>query len=202
MRDLTRQALALAGVFQAAALAKSFADRGAGESEALAGSINSIFAIDAESVLAVFGSEAGIQLGLVTLAENLDGNTPDTDLLRYAFNMVALAEKFRHRKDLQIAVREGIDATSQQLHHAEATHDTVLARLAQIYYHNISQLRPRIMVNGKPLYLQQERVVSQIRAVLLAGIRAGLLWHQVGGGKLRLLFGRKRLAGEARRLLA
>lgn len=201
MNDFDRQTLALAGVFQAAELAKSVANRGMVDSDPMQATINSVYAIDADSVVDVFGGLQGLQLGLRSMTQNLDSSSVDTELLRYAFALVALAGKFAQRKDLQIAVREGIDATTMQVHHLGNTHDNVLARLGEIYLHTISTLRPRVLVNGKPLYLQQERLVSWIRAILLAGVRSALLWGQVGGGRFKLLFARKRFAANAGRLL-
>jgi high frequency lysogenization protein len=37
---------------------------------------------------------------------------------------------------------------------------------------------------------------------LLAGIRAAVLWQQVGGGRLQLMFSRQRLLREAKTLLS
>ncbi len=201
MNELDRQTLALAGVFQSAALAQTVANTGVVDEKPMTASIGSIYAIDADSVSEVFGGIGGLRVGLEALIENLDGDRPDPELLRYTFNLIALAEKFRNRKDLMIAVREGIDSTAHQVNHLGQTHDNVLARLSDIYLHTISTLRPRVMVNGKPLYLQQDRLVTWIRAILLSGVRSGLLWSQVGGGKLKLLFSRKKFVRNAKQLL-
>lgn len=52
----------------------------------------------------------------------------------------------------------------------------------------ISPLGPRIQVTGSPAVLQSPQVQAKVRATLLAGIRAAVLWHQVGGGRLQLMF--------------
>ena len=46
------------------------------------------------------------------------------------------------------------------------------------------------MVNGEHTYLSNDEIAAQIRALLLAGIRAAILWRQSGGSRWRLLFGR------------
>ena len=43
---------------------------------------------------------------------------------------------------------------------------------------------------------------AKVRATLLAGIRAAVLWHQVGGGRLQLMFSRNRLTTQAKQILA
>jgi high frequency lysogenization protein len=58
------------------------------------------------------------------------------------------------------------------------------------------------MVNGEQQYLSNPDNVNRIRALLLAGIRAGVLWHQVGGRRWHILFNRKGLVDTASQLLA
>ena len=59
----------------------------------------------------------------------------------------------------------------------------------------------RIIVNGNPQYLQNERTTDWIRTLLLAGIRAATLWSQLGGGRFDLMFGRKKIQRDARTFL-
>ena len=66
----------------------------------------------------------------------------------------------------------------------------------------ISPLGPRIQVTGAPQVLQNSQVQSKVRATLLAGIRAAVLWQQVGGGRLQLMFSRQRLLREAKTILS
>lgn len=60
--------------------------------------------------------------------------------------------------------------------------------MAGIYVDVISPLGPRIQVTGSPAVLQSPQVQAKVRASLLAGIRAAVLWQQVGGGRLQLMF--------------
>jgi high frequency lysogenization protein len=46
------------------------------------------------------------------------------------------------------------------------------------------------MVQGNPHYLAQDHVVDEIRAILLAALRAAVLWRQLGGSTLDFLFKR------------
>ena len=48
-------------------------------------------------------------------------------------------------------------------------------------------------MTGSPAVLQSPQVQAKVRSALLAGIRAAVLWHQVGGGRLQLMFSRNRL---------
>ena len=80
--------------------------------------------------------------------------------------------------------------------------ERVQARLAEIYVDTLSQLRPRVIVHGNPQHLSNAQVVAQIRALLLAAVRAAVLWRQVGGSQLRLIVRRRQYAMLARGLLA
>ena len=77
----------------------------------------------------------------------------------------------------------------------------MLARLADSYATTVSQLQPRIMVQGKPEYLNTPANANRIRALLLAGMRSAVLWRQLGGNRLRLLWTRKHIVRCAQGLL-
>ena len=77
-----------------------------------------------------------------------------------------------------------------------------MARFADLYLKTISTLTPRIMVSGSQLHLNNPENASRIRALLLAGVRAAILWRQSGGSRWKLLVRRNALLREARLLLA
>jgi len=78
---------------------------------------------------------------------------------------------------------------------------SVISKLAELYTETVSTLQPRIMVKGEPVWLQQDAIVEKIRSLLLAGLRAAVLWNQVGGGRLQFLFRRKHYAALADELV-
>ena len=65
--------------------------------------------------------------------------------------------------------------------------------LATLYQDTISTLPFRIQVQGKVEHLQDERIANRIRALLLAGIRFAVLWHQIGGRPWHLFVLRGRI---------
>jgi high frequency lysogenization protein len=56
------------------------------------------------------------------------------------------------------------------------------------------------MVAGEQNYLQKTETAARVRTLLLAGIRAAVLWRQLGGSKWKLLFARKKYVAVARQL--
>ncbi|MCS5931627.1 DUF489 family protein [Klebsiella pneumoniae subsp. pneumoniae] len=74
--------------------------------------------------------------------------------------------------------------------------------MAGIYVDVISPLGPRIQVTGSLPCCKARRCRRKFAQRLLAGIRAAVLWHQVGGGRLQLMFSRNRLVNQAKQILA
>ena len=196
------QILALAGSFQSAALVQALAHGRDTDEAAQEASLNSVFLIDADNVGAVFGGAAGVRLGLETLLHQLDRPGENTELARLVLGMLQLERKLARHPGLSQRLAEGIGKADRQRQHFDTLHATVSASLGDLYEQTISQLRPRILVSGDPRLLHESGRVARIRANLLAGIRAAVLWHQLGGRKWQFLLQRKRIAMLARGMLS
>ena len=73
--------------------------------------------------------------------------------------------------------------------------------VAELYSQTVSLLTPRIVVHGRPQYLQADRTVNWIRTLLFSALRSAVLWDQLGGGRWSLMFGRQKMLKEAEELL-
>lgn len=194
--------IALAGIYQAAWCAQGIGRRGMADSEAMATCIRSIFRTEAEDVPAVFDSAKGIAPGLRQFVNQLEGGKRrDIDLTRNVIALLQLERKLADGNTMLSQIAEGIESTRARLEHFHLLHSNILARLADIYSRTISTLQPRVMVRGEVLHLQNPDNVSKIRALLLAGIRAARLWHQVGGRRRHILLRRRRMLETARAML-
>lgn len=194
--------IALAGVFQACSQVRAIANEGQGDSAVIESSLASLFRIDSDSAADVFGGLSGVKTGMEVLIENLDSDNRNAAVSQLAVGVLRLERKLAGRKAMLRQVGEGIASIQRQVDHLGVTHATVQARLAELYSETLSNLRPRIVVHGNPMTLSDPRRVEQIRAMLLTGIRAAVLWRQVGGSQWRLLVRRKEYAMLARGLLA
>ncbi|MBT2971549.1 MAG: high frequency lysogenization protein HflD [Candidatus Thiodiazotropha sp. (ex Ctena orbiculata)] len=200
-RDSDR-AIALSGIYQAASLVQQVARRGLVNADSIAANIQSLFKIDADSVADVYGGVDGVAPGLRLAYRQLSGEeTRDNELTRYLLALVQLERKLNNHLERLERIKEGINTIASRLPHFPATHSNILGALAEIYAENISQLSPRIMVSGEPVYLQNSDNVDKIRALLLSGIRAATLWRQTGGRRRELLFVRRRYTNACRQLL-
>lgn len=192
--------IALAGLFQAIALVRAVATRGSADTRAMQHSFASVFKIDADSPVDVFGGIGNLRLGLETLVAQLgEAGKRDLTVTRMAIQVLRLERTLANRSDTLRALRSGIDGMRTA---SESGQVDLSARLADLYAQTLSHLQPRIMVEGNPAYLQQPVQVNQIRALLLAAVRGAVLWRQLGGSQLRLLFRRRQYAMLARGLLA
>ena len=198
--------LALAGICQSARLVQQLAHQGHCDSEAMHVSLNSVIDLNPDSTLGVFGgSEANLKLGLETLLGVLNANNRqglNAELTRYTLSLMVLERKLNSAKGALQTLGERIDGLQRQLEHFDLESETLLSAMAGIYVDVVSPLGPRIQVTGSPAVLQSPQVQAKVRAALLAGIRAAVLWHQVGGGRLQLMFSRNRLTHQAKQILA
>ena len=200
MRERT---LALAGVFQATELVRQAAHHGTWSGYAASSCLHSLFQLEAESIAEIYGGVAKMRLGVETMLAVLQGDNRYADSLRYTVGLLQVEKKFRRSgklqetvgKQLQEISGEGLDLEQHEREDLQA-HD-----ISELYSNTVSKLSPRIVVNGKPQYLKNDRTVDWVRTLLMAGLRSATLWNQLGGGRFELMFGRKKIIQEAELLL-
>lgn len=189
------QALALAGVFQAAILVERLAKTGTAPAEQLETGIYSLFQQNPDTTEDVFGGVEKLLPGLRAARQLLATRQhPEyTDCLRYVLSILYLQRQLAKKQDLLSIIGSRLEKTQLQTEHFGIGHENVYASLASIYSDTLSTFRFRIQVLGDFNYLQQQRIANQIRTMLFAGVRAATLWRQLGGRRLHLLFQRKKL---------
>jgi high frequency lysogenization protein len=191
--------VALAAMYQAGLCVRRIATKGTVDTDLMEPCIYSLFQTDAANVPEVFGPPGVLAAGARELIGQLTGaQTRDLELTRYLVNLLKLERALSARKVMVGNIADGIEEARAKLDHFPMLHPNLLAHLADIYSRTVSQLQPRIMVRGEPVYLNNPDNQNRIRALLLAGIRAAWLWRQVGGSRWKILFGRQRLLDTAR----
>ncbi len=201
--SLSNQTIALAGIAQVCALVRQLATTGNADQDAIAASIGSVLKIDSDSVSDVYNGLSGVKHGLEQLDKQLTSRVvANPEQARYAAQLIYLQKQLSKNPNMVNQIQIGINKAQAQADHFGVMHENVLANLADIYHSTISTLPPRIMINGDPQHLGNASIVNKIRALLLAGIRASLLWRQCGGSRWHLLLIRKKIQNEAQHLLA
>ncbi|AKS41785.1 high frequency lysogenization protein HflD [Wenzhouxiangella marina] len=197
--------LAFAGMLQASELVRQLATSGTCSQQAASASLSSIFQFSPESTEAVYGGRGGVRMGLRVLVELFGARNQRESMqsLNYTLGLVKLAGKLRQDKQRLEALSREIDLIEPAWSKRGDDFDpSVISQLGDAYSHHISSMDFRLTISGKPEYLKQGEKIALIRALLLAGIRSAILWHQVGGRQWRLLFQRRRMLEQGRELLA
>lgn len=197
--------LALAGICQSARLVQQLAHEGQCDNDALNTMLQSVLQTNPSSTLAVYGdNESVLKIGLETLQSVLNANRQGSvaELTRYTLSLMVLERKLNANKSAMNTLGERISQLDRQLAHFDLGSETMMSSLASIYVDVVSPLGPRIQVTGSPAILQSTLVQAKVRAALLAGIRSAVLWQQVGGSRLQLMFSRNRLFKQAQSILA
>jgi high frequency lysogenization protein len=204
------QTIALAGMYQAVRLVQQTAQGERRDADATRACIRSILNTDPESAIDVYGDSRALMLGLEVTTGQLGNDSTQRDMMLtgYVITLIHLERKLSRNTDLMKALATGIDRIKGQIKSVDEVEPDIIAALAALYRDTISTLQPRIMVKGEESVLRNSDSKNMIRALLLAGMRAAVLWKQRGGNRMRLILQRKQildccaeLLGEARRAL-
>ena len=200
---MKERTMALASIFQATELVRQAANHGTWSGYAADTCLNSLLAIEADNVEEIYGNVTGLRPGAEALISVLQGDRTHMESLGYAMSIMQLENNFRKKPQMQaeighqlqsiITIDEGLE-----LHDIK---DLQAQSIAELYTKTISTLSPRIVINGRPQFLQVERTVNWIRTLLFAGLRSAVLWRQMGGGRFSLMFGRRKMIEQAQSLL-
>ena len=146
-----------------------------------------LFAIDADSVAAVFATPARYARGVKTAASAIAGERKALRLLNTAFAVLELATLLQREDRIAWQLSQRLSAL------ADAPRDAaLLLALDEVYQESIGRLGKRIQVSGDPAALRQPQVAARIRALLLAAVRFAWLWRQLGGRRWQLIVGRRK----------
>lgn len=201
MTPFDDRVLALGALLVALSQVRRIAETGQSDSATLHVALDSVFRIDAADAAVAVGGVEAVRPGLRLLRDYLAGTNKDEALGKLAMAVMQLERRFVADDAMTERVRTGLQALSGPVERLGSAHHDIIAGLASLYADTISHLRPRVMVQGNPHYLGQAGVVAEIRALLLAALRAAVLWRQMGGSLWDFLFRRRDMAAAIDRLM-
>lgn len=205
-----QQTIALAAIFQAASLVEQLARTGEIPTTELEVLIASLIKQNPESFDDIYGPIPNLQAGyngickLMGADESpLNPKAPSIrpEAMRYAISIIHLESRLRKNSEMMELLGKSIQNSARQVEHFHLTHESVIGSLADTYQKTLSTLSFRIKVTGNPQILQNTLNANKVRTLLLAGVRAAILWRQVGGRRWQLLLNRKRYIKDAQDLL-
>jgi high frequency lysogenization protein len=196
--------IALAALFQCIDGVNQVANTGQIDEALYNNCISSILNENADDAVDLYGSLDNLKVGFTSMLYQLgsgqltpDGKPKDLEATRYALGLLHLEKKLHNNPVAFEEVIKGIQDTQKKLEFFGKDHENITASLADIYAKTISNIGPKIMVKGDQTHLANPKNASKIRALLLAGIRAALLWRQAGGSRWKLLLERGKLQKQA-----
>ncbi|PJE55377.1 high frequency lysogenization protein HflD [Marinomonas sp. BSi20584] len=194
------QTIALSAIFQAAELVSILAKTGQVDNASLQPLLESLLMVNAASTEDIYGGQwdcstnlaLGRKISRQALGKERSSVNPDT--LRYALSLIHLENKLAKTPEMLSTIGQKIAQIEQKKAHYESVlHENMLASISGMYQDTLSKLSFRIQVHGDSRFLQQPQVANQVRATLMSGIRAAMLWRQLGGKRWHLIFKRKAL---------
>ncbi len=203
MTEIENQTLALAGIFQSAALIDQLAYKGEINQAAYDCSFDSLFTFDAPTAIDVFGDLAGLSRGLRAAALYLGGENPQSakNVAYYVLSMLKISLRLKRNHKMASAIQTGLQTIATQSSEFELSRSSVVSKIDGLYQNTVSTITPRVMVRGEQIFLRNSDNAGKIRVLLLAGIRAAVLWHQLGGSKWKLMISRKKYVRCANQIL-
>lgn len=203
MNNQHDRTLALAAIVQAAHLVDRLAVSGEIATSDLESCIATLFTFNAADTESALGGRVAMNTGLRTLIKMIDsGGQEPAAVTRYLVSINHLERKLSKRGDMLEVIGERLGSAERQAKHFESlNHPSLLANVSQIYQDTLSTFPHRIQVSGDAKHLQASGSPDKVRSLLLAGIRASWLWHQVGGRRWHLLFYRNKYRQSAQQLL-
>jgi high frequency lysogenization protein len=203
MTVIEDQTMALAGIFQSAALIEQLAYQGELNQAAYDCSLDSLFTFDAPTAVDVFGDLAGLSRGLRAAAQYLGGENQKSgkNVAYYVLSMLKLSLRLIRNQEMADTIQTGLQTIATRADDFEMSRASLVSKIDGLYQDTVSTLNPRIMVRGEQIHLTNPDNAGKIRVLLLAGIRAAVLWHQLGGSKWKLVISRKKYVRSANQIL-
>lgn len=211
--------IALAVVAQCAQLVHALAFTGRADQQQIDACIAPLLILNPATTSDVYPDVGGFISGLDFLQKSLTsaGAREYGEPIKYVLGMTVLQQQLMKVPAMQAQIRRRLpllplrhfnaqshasedagQASAEAVSHGESVTSAPLSQfnlnaLATLYQDTISKLTFRIHVKGNIEFLKDPRVADSIRALLLAGIRSSLLWHQLGGRRWHLIVYKKRI---------
>jgi high frequency lysogenization protein len=201
--DVTQQKesiIALSAIVQAIVLVQQVAETGQVNQAEFETLLNSLLATDAPTTESVYGDLSQLKTGTEQIIAQLTKKKSNKDvaLLRHVISLLHLERQLAKHPEMLSLIATEIEQIPQQIDYFSSINNPqVIARFADVYHRTISELTPRIQVQGDPRFLQHTDNVNRVRALLLAGIRAAMLWRQKGGRRWHFVFQSNKILQDA-----
>ena len=186
IKNIDQQTIALAGLYQCCHAVSEIAWSGKYNQEDFLPLIHSILKIDSASTKDIYIDLNQIKPGFEYLRKQIIGDifTRSSETRRYIVSLKILADTLMGQPDTITLMQKLLKELNENIE--TLTVDEKTEQLSKIYQATLSKFEPRIIVNGENIHLTDPLQASRIRTALFAGVRATLLWQQLGGSSWKL----------------
>jgi high frequency lysogenization protein len=184
------RAIALAALSQITYCIQRITYDGIIEDQLIAPCLYSLLQVDADNVESIYDLPGSVTTGAQKILKKSPHDHQTWERFRY-IELLMRYEKKLHQQQHQALLtklRQQMLTLIAQCEHEDSTDSYPVAQFASIYIETIGQIKPRILIHGQKVHLQDHHFQCYIRALLLAGIRAAMLWHQLGGSRWLILW--------------
>lgn len=212
--DISSETIALAALFQSAAQIQSIARFGTVDEHATAPLMRALVITDPEEVSDIYSTNrlsAGLNLLATSLDSKANKQAQAEEMVKIAYNIMTLENSIIKNKNIFAKLNNQVDILREHVLSLHPDYETaadnivldyvVIQEYSKIYSDMISHNFPKLIIYGEEKYLRVTALQEMIRALLLAGIRACVLWNQVGGRRYSLMIKSKEIIECARKLL-
>lgn len=155
--------------------------------------VYSLFQFNPNSPSDVYGEQANLKTGKTAALNLLQSSGSATEkpiIMRYCASIIRLAKELNRNSELATAVASRLEHAERFVNDFSSDDSNRYSTLAGVYTDTLSKLPHRIHVQGNPEQLKNRANADKIRTLLLAGVRAAMLWQQCGGRRLNFVFKR------------
>ncbi len=209
------ETIALAAVFQSAAQIQKVARFGQVDEAAIAPLMRALIITNPNTVEDIYKPSTmlpGLNQLLTSLYPKEATQPKNAELIKIAFSIMSLETNLERQTMVFKQLDSEVDKLRNQVLGIHSNYETaednilvdydIIKLYSNIYSGLISPNFPKLIIYGEESYLSRTEFQVMIRALLLSGIRAAMLWHQVGGKRYSLMFRYKDIIECARQTIS
>ncbi|MDH5434340.1 MAG: high frequency lysogenization protein HflD [Gammaproteobacteria bacterium] len=208
-KKVTDQCIALAAMAQSIRVVQNIAWKGTTNDTDFKAVLVSILKTQAPSAAAIYNGSFELSTGLRILNGYFDplSGSKDPEFIHLAINLIVSNDQLNKTPKILNSLTKDINWLSEKfntedIYTDDEIYQNYITECSEVYKKTLSRLSHRIKVNGKPEHLKQSKNQDRVRAALLAGIRACVLWRQLGGTRWHFLFKKALLTENIKHLIS
>lgn len=209
------ETIALAALFQSAAQIQRIARLGTVDEKAIAPLMRALVITNPQTIDEIYDPKKvlpGLNQLLTSLYPKEATQPKNAELIKVGFSIMGLASSLEKQDPVLKQLDHEVDVLRENVLTLHPDYESasesilmdydVIKLYSKIYSSLISPNFPKLIIYGEESFLRRPELQEMIRALLLSGIRASILWNQVGGKRYTLMFRYKDIIECAREVIS